>query len=309
MKCNNRKQTNNVHLLIRQDIKRLIDFDQRKPFIHTVHTQLFLQQRSDKRNNIVKSVNMCTCTVTVFFKTPPLSIPTVLLLNTPSGILTHPQVLPTHTSPTYPIRPIRTQSTRPVSCQCKQITHKQPLSPLKMISVYELAATVLILALYTAYLGNLPTFDYHTAREHKLSKVRILKECIYRLDKEIIQPCEEVERSLRDLIQEYKHESGARKPTVTIPIFKRVRRENLRLFRYAPKAKAFVRVQSPKEKPHPQQRLPKDTNEFDVTNLRQVNKFGVNSDKDPYWHPQPRHPLSSLSCNPSTRRYPPKLHA
>ncbi|KAG5358475.1 hypothetical protein CJU89_5056 [Yarrowia sp. B02] len=163
-----------------------------------------------------------------------------------------------------------------------------------MITIFELAAFVLVLAFYMAFLGNLPNIDYHTAREDKYKNVRRLQKLIYRLDNEVIGPCEDVERTLEKLLKEYQQLSNSQRPSVVIPPL-RVRRDNLRLFRYTPRSKTFVRVDRKEER---------ETQEFDMTKLKQLNKHGINTERDPYWYPQPRHPLSYLNCNESTRRYP-----
>lgn len=101
-----------------------------------------------------------------------------------------------------------------------------------MLSLFlELAAIVLILATYTAYLGNLPHFDDNTDRQKQIEAVQELQRSIYLLDHDIIRPCERVQESLHRTINDYTHKTPKPAP--------RVRREKLNLFRYTPKGKAF----------------------------------------------------------------------
>lgn len=245
---------------------------------------------------------------------------------------------------------------------------------MNLISIYELAGCALILAFYRAYLKNLPNIEYRMTRAEKLNKVQLIQRYIDRIDHEILEPCEELQKSLRNLVQKYTPRNDAREPTVVIPIPKRHRRVNPRLFRYTPRGKVFVRVYrddkaqrlSPQKLPEqaeeplfevpqfvnqnqptpnqplnqnqptqrwqPQHWKPRswqnrqtrswqnrrslnrqtqnqlEEDEFDMTNAKKLNKFGVNSSRDPYWHPQPRHPLSSVDCNKATRRYPASLY-
>lgn len=245
---------------------------------------------------------------------------------------------------------------------------------MNLISIYELAGCALVLAIYRAYLKDLPNIEYRTTRAEKLSKVQLIQRYIDRIDNEILEPCEELQKSLRNLIQEHTRRSKVREPTVVIPIPKRHRRVNPRLFRYTPRAKVFVRVYRDEKvrrlsktepqcedqarnqptqsrqtqyqnQPTPIQNQPsqnrqsqnwqnrrtqnwqnrqtqnhqtqsqnqptqnqQDENEFDMTNLKKLDIHGVNSRRDPYWHPQPRSPLSSVDCNKATRRYPATLY-
>lgn len=142
------------------------------------------------------------------------------------------------------------------------------------VSTYELVACALFLIFYEAHLShllvrNVSCFSTGTTRADKLRKLRRLQMWLERLDKEVIEPWEELHKEFFALAEKWglmepdlartpkDDDPIARTPSILspitttpkvfIPIATKPRRLNDRLFVYTPKRQVFVKV-SRKEK-------------------------------------------------------------
>lgn len=153
----------------------------------------------------------------------------------------------------------------------------------------ELATIVFVLAFYTSYQGNIPASDIRSSPEKDVDEIADLEMCLFLLDHDIIKPVERLERSLAGLLDQHRYS-----PPVIPADTPSLKRKSISLFRYTP-------AKSPKTN-HTVYRG-KENQEFDMTKLKKLNKYGVNTDRDPKLFPW-RNPLSRLNCNSNSRRYP-----